>query len=297
MTFWDFTKHNGSGGESIYGGIFDDEDLSRPLDSEALLCMANRGPNTNGSQFFITLRECPHLNGEWYIMPIFNCLHIPTGKHVVFGKVIRGYDDVVKRLAQVPVDEKDRPLSPVIVSNCGELELRKPAGKLSSSLFSSCWYSSKGKATLELQSNVKDREVPDRRRSRRSRSPSSSPERERRRKKTKSKKTPDEDAVDDKTSKLPAEETEEEYDARLEREENERIEVDRRKELERIKQKYERDIQSKNGVRFKGRFNVMNYYQLRLLMSREITGRGRMKYIDPEVSHGQRRDDSRWIVL
>jgi peptidyl-prolyl isomerase G (cyclophilin G) len=60
----DFTKRNGTGGESIYGGTFADEDLQRPLDSPALLCMANKGPNTNGSQFFITLQECPHLNGK-----------------------------------------------------------------------------------------------------------------------------------------------------------------------------------------------------------------------------------------
>jgi peptidyl-prolyl isomerase G (cyclophilin G) len=83
----DFTKRNGTGGESIYGGPFADEDLSDPLDAEGsvsihlllvtrlffseqyvhhdrLLCMANRGPNTNSSQFFITLRACPHLNGK-----------------------------------------------------------------------------------------------------------------------------------------------------------------------------------------------------------------------------------------
>ncbi|KAF9818798.1 hypothetical protein IEO21_02578 [Rhodonia placenta] len=105
---YDFTKRNGTGGESIYGGTFADEDLTRPLDSEGLLCMANRGSNTNGSQFFITLRDCPHLNG----------------KHVVFGRVIRGYHEVVEKITDVPVDEKDRPQVPVIIHNCGELVLR-----------------------------------------------------------------------------------------------------------------------------------------------------------------------------
>lgn len=116
------------GGESIYGSPFPDEDLTRPLDAEgyvnvsisisyilidllsccSLLCMANRGPNTNGSQFFITLRECPHLNG----------------KHVVFGRVIRGYDDVVEKMINVPVDEKDRPLKPITIAGCGELVMK-----------------------------------------------------------------------------------------------------------------------------------------------------------------------------
>ncbi|KAI0259872.1 cyclophilin-like domain-containing protein [Gloeopeniophorella convolvens] len=105
----DFTKRNGTGGESIYGGPFADEDLTHSLDAEGLLCMANRGPNTNGSQFFVTLCPCPHLDG----------------KHVVFGKVLRGFDDVVRKIAEVPVDEKDRPTVPVTITNCGELELRK----------------------------------------------------------------------------------------------------------------------------------------------------------------------------
>ena len=94
--------------------------------------MANRGPDTNGSQFFITLRDCPHLNGDplnAHSNPtILTTLH--KGKHVVFGRVIRGYEEVVKQVANVPVDDKDRPLVPVVISNCGELELRKPAGKL-----------------------------------------------------------------------------------------------------------------------------------------------------------------------
>ncbi|KAH9902507.1 cyclophilin-like domain-containing protein [Cubamyces lactineus] len=106
----DFTKRNGTGGESIYGGPFPDEDLSRPLDAPGLLCMANKGPNTNNSQFFVTLRECPHLNG----------------KHVVFGRVIRGFE-IIQRITEVPTDEKDRPRAPVVIANCGELMLRSQA--------------------------------------------------------------------------------------------------------------------------------------------------------------------------
>jgi cyclophilin family peptidyl-prolyl cis-trans isomerase len=56
-----------------------------------------------------------------------SCVQIIAGKHVVFGKVIKGYE-IVKKVAEVPVDDKDRPLSPVVISNCGELELRKPPG-------------------------------------------------------------------------------------------------------------------------------------------------------------------------
>ncbi|KAI0035496.1 cyclophilin-like domain-containing protein [Vararia minispora EC-137] len=108
-TNYDFTKLSGAGGESIYGAPFADENLEIPLDSEGLLCMANKGPDTNGSQFFVTLRDCPHLNG----------------KHVVFGKVIRGYE-IVEKIAAVPVGAKDRPSVPIVITSCGELELRRP---------------------------------------------------------------------------------------------------------------------------------------------------------------------------
>lgn len=157
---------------------------------------------------------------------------------MVFGKVIRGYDDVVKRVAQVPVDEKDRPLSPILLSNCGELELRKPPAP----------------APVQApQAAEQEGGVSERRRTRRSRSVSSSPEREQRsRKKSKHKKKSNDVVVDEPANREPVEETEEEYDARLEREENERFEEERRKELARIKEKYEKEIQSKNGVRFKG---------------------------------------------
>ena len=65
-----------------------------------LLCMANKGPNTNNSQFFITLQECSHL----------------TGKHVVFGRVIRGFEEVVRKIEQVPTGAKDRPNVPVVIT-------------------------------------------------------------------------------------------------------------------------------------------------------------------------------------
>ncbi|KAL8938391.1 MAG: hypothetical protein Q9211_003221 [Gyalolechia sp. 1 TL-2023] len=104
----DITAGNGTGGASIYGDNFDDENLGwRGIDAAGLLCMANRGRDTNSSQFFITLAPCEHLNG----------------KHTVFGHVVKGMD-VCERMAKVPVDKKDQPLSGVIVSHCGELERR-----------------------------------------------------------------------------------------------------------------------------------------------------------------------------
>lgn len=63
----DFTKKNGTGGESIYGKTFPDERLEGPgteVDKEGMLVMANRGPNSNGSQFFVTLAPSPHLTGK-----------------------------------------------------------------------------------------------------------------------------------------------------------------------------------------------------------------------------------------
>ncbi|KAG0286348.1 hypothetical protein BGZ96_009525 [Linnemannia gamsii] len=107
----DFTRRDGTGGESIYGGPLQDEGgFKRKHDTEGLLSMANKGPNTSSSQFFLTTRPTPHLDG----------------KHVVFGRVVKGYD-VVEKVENTPTDERnDRPVGIVMITNCGELELRIP---------------------------------------------------------------------------------------------------------------------------------------------------------------------------
>jgi peptidylprolyl isomerase len=85
---------NGTGGQSIWGKPFKDEfSPSLTFDKGGYLAMANSGPNTNGSQFFITTAAAPWLNR----------------KHTIFGKVTKGYD-VVKKIEKTPIDSQDRPL-------------------------------------------------------------------------------------------------------------------------------------------------------------------------------------------
>ena len=104
----DFTAGDGTGGESIYGRTFRDESFARKHDEPYLLSMANSGPHTNGSQFFITFAATPHLNG----------------KHVVFGRVTSG-QDVVKAMAAVG-SSGGSTRSKIVITVCGECKLQTP---------------------------------------------------------------------------------------------------------------------------------------------------------------------------
>ncbi|XP_006893048.1 PREDICTED: LOW QUALITY PROTEIN: NK-tumor recognition protein [Elephantulus edwardii] len=100
----DFSEGNGKGGESIYGGYFKDENFILKHDRAFLLSMANRGKHTNGSQFFITTKPAPHLDGV----------------HVVFGLVISGFE-VIEQIENLKTDAASRPYADVRVIDCGVL--------------------------------------------------------------------------------------------------------------------------------------------------------------------------------
>lgn len=99
----DFTRGNGTGGESIFGEKFADENFKLKHTAPGILSMANAGKNTNGSQFFLCTAACQWLDG----------------KHVVFGKVVSG-QDVVSAIEQVG-SESGRTRVPVVIADSGQL--------------------------------------------------------------------------------------------------------------------------------------------------------------------------------
>ncbi|KAI8469464.1 MAG: hypothetical protein J3K34DRAFT_279920, partial [Monoraphidium minutum] len=105
----DFERGNGTGGESIYGETFEDENFVLRHDAPGILSMANAGPGTNGSQFFLCLAPCAWLDG----------------KHVVFGRVVEGMS-IAKRM-EACGSKSGRTSRPVAIADCGQLPGRLEA--------------------------------------------------------------------------------------------------------------------------------------------------------------------------
>ncbi|KAH8290294.1 hypothetical protein KR054_001675 [Drosophila jambulina] len=105
----DFTKGDGTGGRSIYGERFEDENFKLKHYGAGWLSMANAGKDTNGSQFFITTKQTSWLDG----------------RHVVFGKIVSGMS-VVRKIEDTATDARDRPVKDVVITNSGTLPVSEP---------------------------------------------------------------------------------------------------------------------------------------------------------------------------
>jgi peptidyl-prolyl isomerase H (cyclophilin H) len=101
----DFLNGDGTGSICIYGtSKFEDENFTLKHEKSGLLSMANSGPDTNGSQFFLTTERTPWLDG----------------KHVVFGSVVEGYN-IIQKIERTKTGQMDKPINRVEIVQCGEM--------------------------------------------------------------------------------------------------------------------------------------------------------------------------------